>query len=35
LLDPQYVQQFIEEYETLMKESIIWWLVYNMLVSTN
>jgi hypothetical protein len=23
LLDPQYVQQFIEEYETLMKESII------------
>ena len=23
LLDPRYVQQFTEEYETLMKESII------------
>ena len=23
LLDPQYVEQFVEEYETLMKESII------------
>ena len=23
LLDPQYVQRFIEEYQTLMKESII------------
>jgi hypothetical protein len=23
LLDPRYVQQFVEEYETLMKESII------------
>ena len=23
LLDPQYVGQFVEEYETLMKESIV------------